>query len=226
MDIVSRENRPLHYQGDLVNPRLNEPLRDKGDLVPPENQRRLGLMLNWQRRQNEAKQKENRISNTQNLTKVATTNPQSALRQVTRLALSMFRQVKAQDWPYLCLLLPLSFLKDIFDIAFAAIPGVGIIVSFVATLLLSITTIVFLILIGEKISSRRSGKYFAGLGVEFISEALPGIGWLPLAFIETLVIYFFVLFDRATNLQEQKEESSPSELPYADNYGEEEQKAA
>jgi hypothetical protein len=222
MDIVSRENRPLHYQGDLVNPRLNEPLRDKGDLVPPENQRGLGQILNWQRRQNEAKQKENLISNTKNLTKVATTNPQSALRQAAKLALSMFRQIKAQDWPYLCLLLPLSFLKDIFDIAFAAIPGVGIIISFVTTLLLSISTIVFLILIGEKISLRRS----AGLGVEFISEALPGIGWLPLAFIETLVIYFFVLFDRATNLQEQKEESSPSEPQYADNYGEAEQKAA
>jgi len=222
MDIVSRENRPLHYQGDLVNPRLNEPLRDKGDLVPPENQRGLGQILNWQRRQNEAKQKENLISNTKNLTKVATTNPQSALRQAAKLALSMFRQIKAQDWPYLCLLLPLSFLKDIFDIAFAAIPGVGIIISFVTTLLLSISTIVFLILIGEKISLRRS----AGLGVEFISEALPGIGWLPLAFIETLVIYFFVLFDRAINLQEQKEESSPSEPQYADNYGEAEQKAA
>jgi hypothetical protein len=214
MDIVSRENRPLHYQGDLVDPhlnetlrdkgdlvdpRLNEPLRDKGDLVPPKNQRELGQILNWQRRQNEAKQKENLISNTKNLTKVATTNPQSALiKQATKLVLSMFRQIKAQDWPYLCLILPLSFLKDIFDIAFAAIPGVGVIISFVTTLLLSISTIVFLILIGEKISLRRS----AIVGVEFITEALPGIGWLPLAFIETLVIYFFVLFDRVINPQE------------------------
>ena len=229
MDIVSRKNRSPRYQGDLVDPRLNEPFRDKGDFVPPEKQNEIGQMLNWQRRKNgngAEQKKNNNISSAQDLAKLAAASmasPQSAARQTAklalRLALNMFRQIKSQDWPYLCLLLPFSFLKDIFDIAFAAIPGVGIIFSFITTLLLTITTTIFLILIGEKMSSKRSGKYFAGLAVGFISEALPGIGWLPMAFIETLAIYLFVLFDRATSPQEQKEGSNSLEPQYTDNYG-------
>ncbi len=217
MDIIPQQNRLLRYQGDLVDPNLNKHLRNKGNLVQSKNQRELGEILNWQRRQEKTEQKKNIVSKTQGLAKLATASPQSAARRIAKLTLSMFRQIKTQDWPYLCLLLPFSFLKDVFDIAFATIPGVGIIFSFITTLLLTITTIVFLVLIGEKISSIRSGKYFASLGVEFISEALPGIGWLPLAFIQTLVIYFFVLFDRAANSQEQKDEPNPPEFQYADN---------
>jgi hypothetical protein len=179
----------------------------KGSYVSPENQSDVGNMLNRSRRQENSANGASGPADVQNLAKEAAKNPQSAARQVTKLVFNIFRQIKAQDWPYLCLLLPLSFLKDIFDIAFAAIPGVGIVVSFIATVLLTIFTAICLVLIGEKIMSRKSGKYIAGLSVEFITEALPAIGWLPLAFIETLVIYIFVLYDRATAPQPENKEA-------------------
>lgn len=196
--------------GSSGNSGANSP--QSGNYVSPENQSDVENTLNQQRRQddsaNGAGQMKNISPNIQNLAKEAAKSPQSAGKQVAKLVFNMFRQIKAQDWPYLCLLLPLSFLKDIFDIAFAAIPGVGIVVSFIGTVLLTIFTVICLILIGEKVMSRKSGKYIAGLSVEFITEVLPAIGWLPLAFIETLVIYGFVLFDRATAPQPEGEGAS------------------
>ncbi|OGI27729.1 MAG: hypothetical protein A2359_02720 [Candidatus Moranbacteria bacterium RIFOXYB1_FULL_43_19] len=192
------------------NLRVNHP--QSGNYVSSQHQSDVGNMLNQQRRQENSAsgsgQAQSVSPNVQNLAKEAAKSPQSAGKKAAKLVFSVFRQIRAQDWPYLCLLLPLSLLKDIFDIAFAAIPGVGIVISFIGTVLLTIFTAVCLILIGEKVMSRKSGKYIAGLSVEFITEALPAIGWLPLAFIETLVIYGFVLCDRAAAPQPEGAEAS------------------
>jgi len=207
-----------------VNPSLG------GDYVSPENQSDVGTILNQQRRQagnngnteNKLDQLKKSVALATDAARAAEGDP-SAIARLAKLALSMFRQIEpTKDWPYLFLLLPLSFLKDLFDIAFAAIAGVGIVVSFITTLLLTIFAIVCIILIGEKIASGKSGKYIAGFSVEFITEALPAIGWMPLAFIDTLVIYIFILYDRATTPQEKKAESNQPEPQYADGYAQEE----
>lgn len=203
---VTKEN----FRGSSDNSGAN--FSQGGNYISSQNQSDVGRILNRTRQSgagntgDKLKQPQKGVALSTDVVRTAEGDPSTTAR-LAKLALGMFRQIRpADDWPYLCLLLPLAFLKDIFDIAFAAIPGVGIIFSFITTLFLAITTIIFLILIGEKMSSGKSGKYFAGLAVEFISEILPGIGWLPLAFIQTLVIYFFVLFDRTANYQDQKEQ--------------------
>ncbi len=130
----------------------------------------------------------------------------------------------SRDWLFLFVLAPAAFLKDIFDIAFAAIGtaggwvpvlgqaaiAVGMVVTFVGEILLLCLTVVILVLAGAKISNRGMAKYFVGLSVAFISEALPGIGWLPLAFLQVFVLYGFVLYDRTS---EESEEEPGVEAP-------------
>jgi len=198
------------------------------DSLAPEEQPHAERMLNQHRRQGRLSQIQNVGSPSGKRPNVATSgatklgsppsqikalasaakNPASAVKNAATLAFSMFRQIEpTKDWPFLFILIPMAFLKDIFDIAFAAIPGVGIVVSFITTVLLTILTIVCIILIGERLQTRGNAKYIGGLAVEFVSEALPGIGWLPLFTIETIMIYFFVLFDRAWSNSTSGEES-------------------
>ncbi|MDD5489061.1 MAG: hypothetical protein PHP25_00060 [Candidatus Moranbacteria bacterium] len=187
-----------------------------GNYVSPRDQSDVGNMLNRQRRQENGDgpgQGKADSPNLQNLAKTAAASPQSAARQAAELVLSMFRQIEpTKDWPYLFMTLPFSLLKDLLDLGCAGldatVPGLGTVVLFILSLMLTILTIISLILIGEKLSSRKSGKYFAGLGIEFVSEALPGLGWLPLAFFETAAIYSFVLYDRATAPEPQSEEAT------------------
>ena len=118
----------------------------------------------------------------------------------------------------------MAALKDIVDIAFAGIPGVGIIVSFIFTVLIAILTATFLILITGKFTTRRAMLNIAGPLILTFTEAFPGIGWLPLCFIETVLIYIVVLAQRAITSQEALGQPEPQ---YADSYSQEaEQKAA
>jgi hypothetical protein len=122
----------------------------------------------------------------------------SPVKAAARLVMNLLKQVDlTKDWMFIPILASFALLKDIFDIAFAAVPGVGIIISFVMELMLIFMATVFLIIAGSDMKNRGLAKYFIGLAVSFASEAFPGIGWLPLAFVESLLLYLFVLFDRA-----------------------------
>jgi hypothetical protein len=142
--------------------------------------------------------------------------PQGAIGQAKNIAKAagnvlgtvknMLGQIKlSEDWFLVFFVIPFGLLKDIFDIAFAAIPGVGIAISFLCEILLLILTVIGLLLAGGNLKDRKQGKYIMGFCVSFISEALPGIGWLPLAFVESSLMYGFLLFDRAGSLQGQTE---------------------
>lgn len=112
----------------------------------------------------------------------------------------------SRDWAFVPVLVSFALLKDIFDIAFAAVPGVGMIVQFVTEIFLIIYAATALFLTGDKWVNRGMTKYFLGMVVAFISEAFPGIGWLPLSVIEAFIFYGFVLLDRASQSQKSAEE--------------------
>jgi hypothetical protein len=211
MTIVEQEKPRMN--GDLVDP--NATPRYNGDFVPEERQRDMQTALNRHRNQaatgadvaSRAALKNNSSTFAGNAKRIAelAKNPQ---KSAIKLVFGIFKQIDfGKDWAYLFLLIPFAILKDIFDIALAAIPGVGIAVSFITTIMLTIFTTICLLMMGESFSVRKSGKYIAGLGIEFISEAMPGIDWLPLATVETIVLYFFVLFDRVFSGEESNEQS-------------------
>jgi len=142
------------------------------------------------------------------------------------LAGSMLRKIDwSKDWMFIPFLASFALLKDLFDIVFAvagtaaswipvlgqATVAVGIIVTFTGEVFLLILTVVVLVLTGSGLKNRGMAKYFIGLSIAFISEALPGIGWLPLAFIEVFVLYGFVLYDRA--FEEPAEQTESKNIP-------------
>ncbi len=192
------------YQGDIVDSRVNDLLRDQGDFIPPhqrdnyippKDQNNTGRELKSQQRAGSAKVD---LKNIESLAKTATTGQVGLIKQTLKFAYSLWKQIDLlRDWPYVFILIPMSALKDIFDIAFAAIPGVGIIVSFTFTVLIAIMTAVFLVLITGKYTSKRAILTITGPLIQMLTEALPGIGWLPLCFIETVLIYLIVLGQRA-----------------------------
>jgi hypothetical protein len=153
------------------------------------------------------------------------------------LAKNLRRQVDlGHDWLFI-LLFSFGLLKDIFDIAFAALGAVpvvgiagtaiGIIVSFVGNLMFLILTITVLVLVGSSIKNRGPAKYFVGTAMEFIAEALPGISWLPWTPVYVMVLYLFVLYDRA--YQDQGAQTASINIPSsgaADNYYEDKRLAA
>jgi len=153
------------------------------------------------------------------------------------LAKNIFRQIDlATDWMFI-LLFSFGLLKDIFDIAFAALGAVpivgiagtaiGIIISFVGDLLFLILTVTVLVLVGSSLKNRGLAKYFISTAMEFIAEALPGISWLPWTPVYVFVLYFFVLYDRAYQDQgEQKESKNIPSYAAADDYYEDERLAA
>lgn len=189
--------------GDLVDP--NSTPHYHGDLVPENRQRDMQSALNRHRTQTAlggaAMQKIASGSSAKTLEQIAKNPVKSGMK----LAFGIFKQIDFdKDWPYLFLLMPFALLKDIFDIALAAIPGVGIVVSFLTTMMLTIFTTICLLMMGEGFSARKVGKYIAGLGIEFISEAIPGLDWLPFSTIDTVVIYGFVLADRVMQSSERE----------------------
>jgi len=114
------------------------------------------------------------------------------------------------DWPYLFLLLPMVILKDIFDIAFAATGPVGIVVSFVGAVNLSIFTAVCLILIGGGLKSRNAARLIIGPIAELLTESIPAINWGPCGTAEVLILYVWVLMDRAMQAPRPAQETAPA----------------
>jgi hypothetical protein len=144
------------------------------------------------------------------------------------------------DWLFI-LLGSFALLKDIFDIVFAAagagstwlnaLPvvgtaanatmiAIGMTISFTGDLMFLILTVTVLVLVGSSLKNRGMAKYFIGIAMEFIAEALPGISWLPWTFVYVFILYFCVLYDRAYGRQaeqvEQAENSEQTENENAD----------
>lgn len=130
----------------------------------------------------------------------------------------LLRQVDwSVDWLFL-LLFSFGLLKDIFDIAFAALGAVpvvgiagtaiGIIVSFVGNLMFLILVVTVLVLVGGSLKNRGLGKYYLGVAMEFIAEALPGISWLPWTVVYVFILYLCVLYDRMMNASEGQKEAT------------------
>lgn len=117
------------------------------------------------------------------------------------------------DWLFI-LLASFGLLKDIFDIAFAALgaipvvgiagTAIGIIVSFVGDMMFLILVVTVLVLVGGNLKNRGLAKYFIGAAMEFVAEALPGISLLPWTVIYVFILWFCVLYDRMMNENESK----------------------
>jgi len=156
----------------------------------------------------EQKQMQRKLQNLQkkspNLAKALAAKKPSAIVGLTK---NLKSQVElGTDWLFI-LLFSFGLLKDIFDIAFAALGAVpvvgpagtaiGIIVSFVGDLMFLILTVTVLVLVGSSLKNRGPAKYFVSTAMEFIAEALPAISWLPWTPVYVIVLYLFVLYDRA-----------------------------
>ncbi|HUD08576.1 MAG TPA: hypothetical protein VMQ48_00620 [Candidatus Saccharimonadales bacterium] len=156
---------------------------------------------------------------------------------VAKFAGRIFMQIDwTVDWLFI-LLGSFALLKDIFDIVFAAagtagsgiwsvlvgwIPlagpalagagditmaAIGITISFTGDLMFLILTVTVLVLVGSSLKNRGMAKYFIGIAMEFIAEALPGISWLPWTSVYVFILYFCVLYDRAYGRQAQQVEN-------------------
>jgi hypothetical protein len=132
------------------------------------------------------------------------------------------------DWLFI-LLGSFALLKDLFDIVFAAagagstwlnaLPvvgtaanatmiAIGMTISFTGDLMFLILTVTVLVLVGSSLKNRGMAKYFIGIAMEFIAEALPGISWLPWTFVYVFILYFCVLYDRAYGRQAEQAENA------------------
>lgn len=160
---------------------------------------------------------------------------------VAKFAGSLLSQIDwTVDWLFI-LLGSFALLKDIFDIVFAAagtagsgiwsvlvgwIPlagpalagagditmaAIGITISFTGDLMFLILTVTVLVLVGSSLKNRGMAKYFIGIAMEFIAEALPGISWLPWTFVYVFILYFCVLYDRAYGTAAQAEQTEQVE---------------
>lgn len=130
---------------------------------------------------------------------------------------SVFDQIDlTRDWIFIPFVAFFALLKDIFDLSFAggvnipvigvAVGGVGVVVSFIMAVMLLMLTVVALLLTGSDLKNRGQAKGLLTLlmSLGFIAEILPGLDWMPLAFIETLLVYGLVLFDRMELSSDQK----------------------
>jgi hypothetical protein len=161
-------------------------------------------------RQRAIQDKLNRLRKNNPQIKGAAASATSSFPKLISSITGILKQVDlSSDWMFLFVLVPFALLKDIFDVAFAVIPGVGVALSFVAELMLIILTVVILLLSGSSMKNRGMTKYVVGLVVAFASEAFPGIGWLPLAFIEAFILYGMVLLDRTMEPKESQKNSTP-----------------
>ncbi len=117
---------------------------------------------------------------------------------------SVVKQIEwGTDWIFI-LVASFALLKDIFDIALAAVPGVGVVVSFIMAIMLTMLTVVALLMSGSSLKNRGMAKYILTMSVGFIAESLPGVGWLPIALIETILVYALTLFDRMMMSSDQE----------------------
>jgi len=192
---------------------------------------------------NHQKEMQRKLSNLQkNAPKLAAGLAKGKKRAIAKFAGNLFRQIDwTVDWLFI-LLASFGLLKDIFDIAFAALGAVpvvgiagaaiGIIVSFVGDLMFLILVVTVLVLVGGSLKNRGMAKYFIGVAMEFIAEALPGISWLPWTVVYVFILYLCVLYDRAYSSAGQTEQAEPANaenIPASgatDNYYEDKRLAA
>ncbi|MCX6762736.1 MAG: hypothetical protein NT093_03055 [Candidatus Moranbacteria bacterium] len=150
-----------------------------------------------------------------NAPKLAADLAKGKKRAIAKFAGNLFRQIDwSVDWLFI-FLASFGALKDLFDIAFAALgavpvlgtagAAVGIIVSFVGDMMFLILVVTVLVLVGSSLKNRGMAKYFIGIVMEFIAEALPGISWLPWTVVYVFILYFCVLYDRAYGTAGQNE---------------------
>jgi hypothetical protein len=110
---------------------------------------------------------------------------------------SVLKQIDlTRDWIFIPFVASFALLKDIFDIALAGVPGVGVVVSFIMAIMLTMLTVVALLMTGSNLKNRGMAKYILTMTIGFIAEALPGLSWIPIAFTETILVYALTLFDR------------------------------
>lgn len=147
-------------------------------------------------------------------------------RAASQFVFRLFSQIDlTTDWLFF-LLFSFAFLKDIFDIVFAAaeaatigtiifgaaMAAIGMTVSFVGNLMFLILTVTVLVLVGGSLKNRGFAKYILGVAMEFIAEALPGISMLPWTVIYVFILYLCVLYDRAfANQGKQSTAEQPAE---------------
>ena len=154
---------------------------------------------------------------------------------LVKSALSIMGHIDwSKDWLFI-LLASFALLKDIFDFVLmglmaptntllSAVPWLGPLlaggatamgetVTFVFEILLLCLTATVLALVGSSWKNRGVAKYFIGIAIAFISEAFPGISLLPLAFLEVIVLFGFVLFDRAAAAQGAGKTQAEGEIP-------------
>jgi hypothetical protein len=188
------------------------------------------LSLSDKGREGSQKEAQNKLARLQNSApKLAENLKKGKKRAVAQLAFRMFSQVDLMtDWLFI-LLGSFAFLKDLFDIVFAAagagsawlngVPVVGTIANvsmiaigmtftFVGNLMFLILTVTVLVLAGSSFKNRGFAKYIIGIAMEFIAEALPGISWLPWTVIYVFILYLCVLYDRAFVSEEQSRQTS------------------
>ncbi|HLM84405.1 MAG TPA: hypothetical protein VK254_04340 [Candidatus Bathyarchaeia archaeon] len=155
-------------------------------------------------------------------------------KAISQLAGNLFKKIDISvDWLFI-LLASFGLLKDIFDIAFAALgavpvlgtagAAVGIIISFVGDMFFLILVVTILVLVGGSIKNRGMAKYLIGIAMEFIAEALPGISWLPWTVVYVFILYLCVLYDRAYRAGAQTEQTADSEA--ADKYTDRQRQSA
>jgi len=71
---------------------------------------------------------------------------------------SVVKQIEwGTDWIFI-LVASFALLKDIFDIALAAVPGVGVVVSFIMAIMLTMLTVVALLMSGSSLKNRGMAK--------------------------------------------------------------------
>lgn len=166
------------------------------------------LALSDKEKFTQRKEMQRKLSSLQrNAPKLAAGLAKGKKRAIAKFVGSLLSQIDwTVDWLFI-LLASFGLLKDIFDIAFAALgavpvlgtagAAVGIIVSFVGDLMFLILVVTVLVLVGSSLKNRGMAKYFIGIAMEFIAEALPGISWLPWTFVYVFILYGCVLYDRA-----------------------------
>jgi hypothetical protein len=72
------------------------------------------------------------------------------------------------------------------------------------TIMVSILTVVALLISGSGLKNRGLAKYFITIPTGAIIESIPGLDWLPMAFITALLVYGLTLFDRLMAYYAQK----------------------
>ena len=154
------------------------------------------------------KQMQRKLSSLQrNAPKLAADLAKGKKMAIAKFAGNLFQKIDwSVDWLFI-LLASFGLLKDIFDIAFAALGAVpvvgiagtaiGIVVSFVGDMFFLILVVTVLVLVGGSLKNRGMAKYFIGIAMEFIAEALPAISWLPWTVVYVFILYLCVLYDRA-----------------------------